>query len=74
MGAPMGGFFNGADVVFVTLAPSATAPGVPAEASSLSIESVHIDEGTHTGKVSEATPIPVETHSPQETVTPPATV
>ena len=58
MGAPMGGFFNGADVVFVTLAPSATAPGVPTEASSLPIEPVPIDEGTHTGKVSEATPVP----------------
>jgi len=70
----MGGFFDGVDVVFVTLAPSATAPGVPAEVPSLSTEPVPIDEGTHTGKVSGATPVPAETHSPQNVVTSPATV
>ena len=74
MGAPMGGFFDGANIVFATPVPSAAAPGVPAEAPSLPTKLVPIDEGTHTGKVSEATPILAETHSPQEVVTPPATV
>ena len=74
MGAPMGGFFYRADVVFATPAPSAAAPGVPAEAPTLPTKSVPIDEGTHTGKVSEATPIPIETLSPQEVTTPPATI
>ena len=74
MGAPMGGFFDGANIVFATPVPSAAAPGVPAEAPSLPTKLVLIDDGTHTGKVSEATPILAETHSPQEVVTPPATV
>ena len=74
MGAPIGGFFDGADVVFTTPTSSATAPGVPTKATTLPTEPVLIDEGTHTGKVSEATPIPIETLSPQEVTTPPATV
>ena len=72
--APMEGFLNGADVVFATLVPSAAAPGVPAEAPSLPTKLVLIDDGTHTGKVSEATPVPAETYSSQEVVTPPTTV
>ena len=60
----MGGFFDGADVVFATLVPSAAAPKVPTEAPNLPTEPVPIDEGTHIGKVSEATPVPAETHSP----------
>ena len=59
MGAPMGGFFDGADVVFATLAFSAIAPEIPTEATTLPTEPVLIDEGTHTGKVSEATHIPL---------------
>ena len=74
MGAPIGGFFDGVDVVFATPAPSAAALGVPAEATTLPTEPVPIDEGTHTRKVSEAIPVPVETLTPQEVVTPPATV
>ena len=74
MGAPMGGFFYRADVVFATLTPSAAAPGVPAEAPTLPIKPVPIDEGTHTGKVSEATLVPAETLSPQEVTTHPTTV
>ena len=70
----IGGFFYGVDIVFATPVPSAAAPGVPAEAPSLPTELVPIDEGTHTGKVSEATPVPAETYSSQEVVTPPATV
>jgi len=74
MGAPMGSFFDGANVVFATFAPFAATHGVPVEAPTLPIESVPIDEGTHTGKVSEAIPIPAETLTPQEVATPPATV
>ena len=51
MGAPMGGFFDGADVVFATPASSVAAPGVLTQAITLPIESVPIDEGTHTGKL-----------------------
>ena len=72
MGAPMGGFFDGADVVFATPAPSAATPGVLAEAPTLPTEPVSIDKGTHTGKVSEATPILAKVPTPQEGVIPPA--
>ena len=61
MRAPMGGFFDGADVVLATPASSATVPRVPAEATTLLTESVPIGEGTHTRKVSEVIPVPVET-------------
>ena len=64
MGAPMGGFFDGANVVFATLASSATAHGVPTEVTTLPTKQVSIDEGTYTGKVSEATPVPAETLTP----------
>ena len=74
MGAPMGGFFDGADLVFATPIPFAVYPGVLAEAPSLPTELIPIDKGTYTGKVSEATLVPVETHSPKKLVTPPATV
>ena len=74
MGAPMGGLFDEADIVFATPVPSATAPKVPAEAPSLPTEPIPIDDGTHTGKVSKVTPVPVETHSSQGVVTPPATL
>ena len=68
------GFFYGVDIVFATPVPSAAAPGVPAEAPSLPTKLVLIDDGTHTGKVSEATPIPAETLTPHEVATPLATV
>ena len=74
MGVPIGGFFDGADVAFVTSALSIAAHGVPAEAPTPPTEPVPIDEGTHTGKVSEATPIPAETLTPHEVATPLATV
>jgi len=54
MGAPMGGFFDGADIVFATLVPFAVTPGVLAETPNLPIEPVPIDNGTYTGKASEA--------------------
>ena len=74
MGAPMGGFFDGADVVFATLASSAAALRVPAEATTLPTKPVPIDKGTHTGKVSEAILVPTKTLTPQDVAIPPATV
>ena len=74
MGAPIRGFFDGANIVFATSAPSAATHRVPAEAPTPPIESIPIDEGTHTGKVSEAIPIPAKTLTPQEVATLPATV
>ena len=74
MGAPMGGFFDGVDIVFATPASSAAAPGVPVEAITLPTKPVPIDEGTHIGKVSEAIPVPAETLTPQEVATPPVIV
>ena len=73
MGAPMEGFFDGANVVFATPAPSAIAPGVPTKASTLPTEPAPIDKGTHTGKVSEAILVLAETLTPQEVATPHAT-
>ena len=74
MGAPMGGFFDGANVVFATLASSATAHGVPIEATTFPTKPAPINEGTYTRKVSEATPVPAETLTPRKVATPPATV
>ena len=72
MGIHMEGFFDGANVVFGT--PASTAPtaaqGVPVEALIPSTGSVPISEGTHTKRVSEATPILAETLTPQEGVIP----
>ena len=70
----MGGFFDGPDVVFTTPTSSAAAPGVPTEATTLPTEPVPINEGTYTGKVSEAIPVPTETLTPHEVATPPATI
>ena len=58
MGAPMRGFFYGADIVFAAPTLSAAAPGVPVEAPSLPTEPVPIDEGTHTGKGRLVRPLP----------------
>ena len=69
MGAPMEGFFGGAE--FATPATSAAMHEVPVETSTSSTESVPIDEGTHTGEVSEVTAPPVETPSIQREATPP---
>ena len=69
----MKGFFDGADIVFGTPAPTtpAATQGVPAEAPIPSTNPVPIDEGTYTEKVSKATPIPTETFTPQNGVIPP---
>ena len=73
MGIHMEGFFDGANVVFGT--PASTAPtaaqGVPIEAPIPSTRPIPIGKGTHTEKVSKATPIPTETLTPQEGVIPP---
>ena len=71
MGAPMGGFIDGADVV---PAFSAAALGVLVEATTFPTEPIPIDKGTHTRKVSEATPVPAETLTPREVATPPITI
>ena len=65
----MGGFFDGADIVFATPASSVAALGVPAEATTLPTKSIPIDKGTHNRKVSEAILVPVETLTPQEVAT-----
>ena len=63
MGTAMEGFFDGVDMVFeaITLAPSTTTQGVPAEASILSTEPVPIGEGTYTKGISKTTLIPTKT-------------
>ena len=70
----MGGFFDGPDVVLTTPTSFAAAPGVPAEATTLPTEPIPINEGTYTGKVSEAIPVPAETLTPHEVAPPPAAV
>lgn len=73
MGAPMEGFFDGADIVLRTPAPAtpAATQGVLVEAPIPSIGPVPIGEGTHAEWVSEAIPIPAKTLTPQEGVIPP---
>ena len=61
MGTPMEGFFGG--VEFATPATSAGMHGVPVKTFTSPTKLVPIDEGTHTGEVSEVTPPPVETPS-----------
>ena len=70
MGAPMEGFFGGAE--FTTPATSATTHGAPVETSTSPTEPILIDEDTHTGEVSEVTAPPVEIPSVQRGATPPA--
>ena len=74
MDAPMGGFFDGVDVVFATLASSAAALGVPTKVITLPTKLIPIYEGTHTEKVSEATLVPTETLTSREVATPAVTV
>ena len=69
MGTPMEGFFGGAE--FATPATSAATHGVPVETSTSPTEPVPIDEGTHTGEVSEVIAPPIETPSVQRGATPP---
>ena len=73
MGVPMEGFFDEADVAFATLTPSTAAPKVPAKALTPSAEPVSREEGTHTEKVGETTPLSAETPAPPErTISPTA--
>ena len=73
MGIPMEGFFEGADVMFRTIASVAPAAsqGVSAEAPIPSTKPVPM-EGIHTEGVSEATPNFAETPTPQEGAIPSA--
>ena len=59
MGTPMEGFFGG--VEFATPATSVATHGVPVKTSTFPTESIPIDEGTHTGEVSEVIASPAET-------------
>ena len=70
MGTPTEGFFGGAE--FATPATSAATHRVPVETSTSPTKPVPIDEGTHTGEVSEVTAPPTETPSVQRGATPPA--
>ena len=70
IGVPMEGFFDRANVAFATLAPSAAAHGVPAEAPIPPSKPIPREEGTHTERVSETTPIPAKTPAFPEGVIP----
>ena len=71
IGVPMEGFFEGADVMFGTIAfaTSAIAQRVVVEAPIPSTKPVPM-EGTHTKGIGEDTPISTETPIPQEGVIP----
>ena len=66
----MVGFFGGAE--FAIPATSAAMHGAPVETSTSPTEPVPINEGTHTGEVSEVIPTLAETPSVQKGATPPA--
>ena len=74
MGVPIEGFFDGADVVFATLAPSTAAHKALAKAPTPSAEPVPREEGTHTKGAGETTPLPAETPAPPERAISPADV
>ena len=74
MGVPMEGFFDEADVVFATPAPSTTAHKAPAKAPTPSTEPVPREEGIHIEGVGETIPLSVETPTPPEGVIPPTAV
>ena len=61
-------FFDRADVVFATPAPSVAAHRIPAKAPIPSSELVPRKESTYIEKVSETTPISAKTPAPQEGV------
>ncbi|XP_030955811.1 uncharacterized protein KIAA0754-like [Quercus lobata] len=73
MGVPMEGFFNGADVVFATPAPSTAAHKALAKTPTPSVEPVP-KEGTHIEGVGETTSLFVETPTPPEGAIPPTAV
>ena len=68
MGTPMEGFFGRAE--FATPATSTATHGVPVKTFTSPTEPVPIDEGTHTGEVSEVIVLPTETPSVQRGATP----
>ena len=74
MGVPMEGFFDGANVVFTTPAPSTAAHKAPAKAPTPSAESVPREKGTHIEGVGETTPLPTETPAPPERAISPTAV
>ena len=70
IGVPMEGFFDGVDVAFTTPTPSASAHGVPTEAPIPHSDPVPREEGAHTERVSETTPIHAKTPAFPEGVIP----
>ena len=72
MGVPMDGFFDGAEAVLATPAPSITAHKTPAKTPTPSAEPVP-REGTHVEGVGE-TSLPAERPTPLEGAIPPAAV
>ena len=73
MGVLMEGFFDGAEAVLATLAPSIAAHKAPAKTPTPSVEPVP-REGTHVEGVSETAPLPAERPTPSEGAIPPAVV
>ena len=72
MGVPMEGFFDGAEAVLATPAPS-PAHKTPAKTPTPSTEPVP-REGTHVEGVGETIPLPAERFTPLEGAIPPAVV
>ena len=72
MGVPMEGFFDGAEAVLATPAPS-TAHKTPAKTPTPSAEPVP-REGTHVEGVGETTPLSTERFTPSEGAIPSAVV
>ena len=73
MGVPMEGFFDGANIVFVTPTLSTAAHKAPAKTPTPFAEPVP-REGTHIEGVSETTPLSAETPTPPEGAIPPTAV
>ena len=73
MGVPMEGFFDGADAVFATPAPSTVAHKAPAKTPTPSAKPVP-REGTHVEGVGETTPLPAKRPTPPEGAIPPTAV
>ena len=73
MGVPMEGFFDGADVVFATPAPSAATHKDPAKTPTPSAEPAP-REGTHIEGVGETTHLSAKTPTPLERVVSPTAV
>ena len=72
-GVPLEGFFDGADVVFATPAPSTAAHKAPAKTPTPSAEPVP-KESTHVEGVGETTALSAERPTPPEGAIPPIAV